>query len=347
MMKYKFIILCFFGFQICYSQKIDWKNLPVEVKEPIQILDSDDEDGDAVYIGRCANIKWNNKDRHLYVSDVVNHQIHLYNEDLEWVKSLGRMGQGPGEFQYPVGRGFNSSNQLVVFDHYNARLQILNTKGQCLKSIININVRCPENYALVDHKDRIYVNLAGDGHLFSVFSMAGERLGEFGKTVSISGIHKKDAWLNMVGFSVDSTGIYCVFNEFPILRKYNLNWQLVYEIDLSECPEIIGRQKLVQLDQKRLNKAGSPGRSMHDFVKGVSLDGQYFYFNLHSSSVEGENCFSNVYVMEKNTGKIVKKIHLKTLGRAYPDMCYYPDFSDKKYIFAMRIDFCSLLKYHQ
>ncbi|MCK5148024.1 hypothetical protein KAR48_14805 [bacterium] len=342
-MKTAIICIIFMIIGTAFSQqKTDWKNLPVEIKEPVQILDSDDEESDAMYIGRCVNITWNNSDRHLYVSDVLNHQIHLYNKDLERVKSLGRMGQGPGEFQYPVGCGFSSSNQLVVIERKNSRLQIMDTNGQCIKIFPVLQVYGYRNFALVDHRDRIYINLAENGHLFSVFNMKGERLGSFGETISISGIPEKDRWLNVADFAIDSTGIYCVFNEFPLFRKYNHDWQLVYEVDLSDCPDVIRRQKAVRVFQKTTN-----GRSLHIFTLGVSLDSKFCYLNLQSCSTRNDDGRTNVYATDKNTGEIVKQIQLKTPRQVYPNMCYYPDFSDEKYIFALSINNCSLLKYHK
>jgi|GEM_PF-3255845 len=331
---------------LAHGQKIDWEGVPLEVKEPVQFLDANDEESDALYIGRCTHLKWNRHDQHLYVSDGVNHQIHLYDSDLKYVKSIGRMGQGPSEFGSPVGRGFNSKNELTVYEVDNSRLQIIDAEGQCVQMIPVPRVPGIAPFALVDCQDRIYINCPAKGQLFSVFNRAGECLGGFGERVSVKGLPPKDLIANAVDFAIDSSGIYCVFSEVPLLRKYDLHWQVLYELDLSGCPEVKNRQEFVRLEQLETDRMyGQGGICIHSFTFGVSLDRQFFYFNLYTSPLKNEDVQSVIYAANKTTGEIVKKIQLKTPGSPYQAMSKYPDLSDQKYIFALHIDQSSLYKY--
>ncbi|MFA5975381.1 MAG: tetratricopeptide repeat protein [Elusimicrobiota bacterium] len=65
-----------------------------------------------------------------WVCDSANHQIHGYSAAGEWVRTLGRQGVLPGEFQNPRGVAVDAEGFLYVADAGNARIQIFTPEGK-------------------------------------------------------------------------------------------------------------------------------------------------------------------------------------------------------------------------
>jgi len=69
-------------------------NFQIELQEVARIDDSND-----VLLGRITGIQTDNADR-IYISDDGEKRINVYSPAGEYIQSLGRKGQGPGEFEY-------------------------------------------------------------------------------------------------------------------------------------------------------------------------------------------------------------------------------------------------------
>lgn len=66
----------------------------IELQEVARINDSDD-----VILGRITGI-YTDRDDRIFISDDGEKRINLYSPAGEYIQSLGRKGQGPGEFEY-------------------------------------------------------------------------------------------------------------------------------------------------------------------------------------------------------------------------------------------------------
>ena len=74
-------------------------------------------------------------DGNLYISDVVNHQLHKLTKDGECVKTVGGQGKKRGEFNYPNGLAFDSRGMLLVCDSNNNQIQMLDQNLKFIKTI--------------------------------------------------------------------------------------------------------------------------------------------------------------------------------------------------------------------
>ena len=69
----------------------------------------------------------NNK---LYVCDVDNHRIQVFDTELNYITSIGGgKGSGPGQFNGPCDVSFGDSSMLHVTDCFNHRIQVLDQDG--------------------------------------------------------------------------------------------------------------------------------------------------------------------------------------------------------------------------
>ncbi len=67
----------------------------------------------------------------LFIVDMGNHRVQVFDADGSFVASLGRAGQGPGEFAEPTSATV-IGDRLLVFDRENMRISMWSTEGEHL-----------------------------------------------------------------------------------------------------------------------------------------------------------------------------------------------------------------------
>ena len=73
-----------------------------------------------------------NEQDEIAVSDVGNHNIHLFKSDGTHIKSFGGMGAQHGEFDFPSGTAYQDDN-IIVAEQRNHRVQVLSRQGGYLR----------------------------------------------------------------------------------------------------------------------------------------------------------------------------------------------------------------------
>lgn len=83
----------------------------VSVSDTLGLLVGDS----SLVFGTITQASWG-KDGRLYVLDGQFGRLAIYSEELEFFRYIGRLGSGPGEFQYPQSFAFLSDGRLAVCD---------------------------------------------------------------------------------------------------------------------------------------------------------------------------------------------------------------------------------------
>jgi len=65
-----------------------------------------------------------------YVADRQLNEVRKFNKDGEYLLTIGRLGQGPGEFQSPSIISVNSQDELIVFDNRIGRISVFSDSGE-------------------------------------------------------------------------------------------------------------------------------------------------------------------------------------------------------------------------
>jgi hypothetical protein len=71
----------------------------------------------------------------IYVLDGRDCRIQKLDAAGRFLKSIGRRGQGPAEFQSPFSMDIDEADNLFVFDSMNTRIQILSVEGKPLSTV--------------------------------------------------------------------------------------------------------------------------------------------------------------------------------------------------------------------
>jgi len=69
-----------------------------------------------------------------YVADSKLNEVRKFNKDGEYLLTLGRFGQGPGEFQSVRTVCVNNHNELIVFDGGSGRISVFSDSGELIET---------------------------------------------------------------------------------------------------------------------------------------------------------------------------------------------------------------------
>jgi len=111
-----------------------WGKTPRVTLEPVRVLgDVDTPDQNlAFYIP--VNITLDAAGN-MYVLDSGNHRIQKFDPAGKYLATIGRQGQGPGEFLYPSWLSVDAQGLIYVSDPNNNRVQVLTPEGKDHKTI--------------------------------------------------------------------------------------------------------------------------------------------------------------------------------------------------------------------
>ena len=115
----------------------------------------------------------------VYLVDTKAHDVKVFNLIGDFLFSIGKRGDGQGEFNFPTDIDITSRGELVVIDSLNARVQILDGEGNFIRTFGRRGTGFGDFKVIkgvaVDSEDHIYVTDAMASH-FKIFSMEGDLL---------------------------------------------------------------------------------------------------------------------------------------------------------------------------
>ena len=203
-------------------------------------------------------IKCNNE---IFVLDSGNNRIVVIDSCGDYIRTIGSIGQGPGELHKPTDFHIKENKEIYVFDYGNRRIQVFDFFGY-YKTTINLNnirQRLNKNFVL-DNNGYIYLNTPTSKTLFLVVDKNGKIIREFGAPIRYKALNKQIS-ANSVEYILDeNNNIYVLFCTDAILRKYNINNDTIINERIIKNREIKKTK-----DSIKLLKDKNPGK----FKKGV------------------------------------------------------------------------------
>jgi len=146
------VLLILASFTLCRNQKIEWKGSIDEVdgitivrnlKEPIyseNVLElkedlsiGEAESGGEYMFSQIRDIAVDEAEN-IYVLDMKERQIKVFDEKGRYLRTIGKKGQGPGELGIPAFMSITNQNEVVVEDPGNRRLTYYALNGDFLSS---------------------------------------------------------------------------------------------------------------------------------------------------------------------------------------------------------------------
>ena len=117
---------------------------------------------------------------HIFYSDISNNRIVKIDLDGTVIKSTGKKGDGPGEFNYPNGIRLSKDDKLYVCDTRNNRIQVFN-KDLSFEKLIgeNCHFDCPNDLNF-DDAGNLYIVDQGH-HCIQVLTPQGQHVRNIGR----------------------------------------------------------------------------------------------------------------------------------------------------------------------
>jgi hypothetical protein len=174
----------------------------------------------------------------IYFCAQFQHRIFVLDIFGNLIKRIGRKGQGPAEFSFPLNI-FCYQNDLYVTDNMNARIQIISREGECKKVI-----KLPDALGgLIVYNDKIILNKIapqmtrdskGGYPLIGIYDISGKV--EKNIYTEFKSSYKEFAKDNTITMRLINGRIHCLQKYGTTYRIFNLNGRVEREFDLQFDP---------------------------------------------------------------------------------------------------------------
>lgn len=298
------------GVRVVHNEKTGkWGKTPkvsIEFVKTIGDIESEDEN---ILFYMPSDIAFDSQGN-MYILDTGNNRIQKFNPDGKFLASIGRKGQGPAEFQYPLSLDIDSEGYLYVADSGNQRIQVLKPDGTDHKTIQMIKVSVGP-IKIAKSGDMImgsggFMSFGPGGmsedeglpKIIKVIDMEGEVKKEFGEKKDYN-----DFLMNRMGnafhYTVDkNNNIYVSFDNQNRIDKYSPEGEILWKSD-----------RVLNYDTTKPKKKGSDKRSggyrmiqapdMNRCSSGIAVDdkGRIWIVSLKRQIKENERIQTSVRVM--------------------------------------------------
>jgi len=272
------------GVRVVHNEKGGvWGKSPkvsLELVRKIGDIDTDDENLAFHYPYDVAM----DAERNIYVLDTGNTRVQKFGPDGRYLATIGRKGQGPGEFIMPDGIGFDKDGNLVVSDTAQSRIHVIIDGGRDVKSVVlkderiyGVRALAAGGYvgrastfsfptrsqpAMKLDEMRLFRTIDPDGRVTGAFG----ELTDFGETLT-------NADGNASEFAVGGhDALYVSFNAQNRVEKYSLDGKLLWRADrpLNYGTEVKKKGKI----DRSGGGVSMSAPEMNICSKGIAVDGQ-------------------------------------------------------------------------
>ena len=126
------------------------------------------------------------RDNLVYVCDINNHRIQVFDLDLNFVRSIGSHGSGRGEFILPFDVKFDAAGNMYVAECGNKRVQVMDSSGRFIQEFGRGKLREPSSLLIADkyvyvsdYSGNCIVVYETSGQYVTSFGRCGQNVGEF------------------------------------------------------------------------------------------------------------------------------------------------------------------------
>ncbi|NTV81008.1 MAG: 6-bladed beta-propeller, partial [Candidatus Aminicenantes bacterium] len=273
------------GVRVVHNEKGGlWGKTPKVALELVRKIGDIDTEDENVAFNYPADVAVDG-DGNIYILDAANSRIQKFGPDGRFLATIGRKGQGPGEFIFPDAIGFDKDGNLIVADSAQARIHVIIDGGRDVRSIVvkeelvreahpldsgeyiakgsTYSFPRPDQPAKKPDEMRLFRRIAADGRTVGSFGL----LTDFGETMT-------NAMGNWVGFDIDAAGSLLVcFARQNRIEKYTPGGTLLWRADrpLNYGTEVKKKGKIETSGGRMM---GTSGPEMNICSAGIAVDGR-------------------------------------------------------------------------
>ena len=247
----------------------------------------------------------------IYVSDQKWCHVFKFDSNGDFIKIIGRKGQGPGEFMNPYCINL-TKDFLVVSDTNGRKIQFFDRDGKYLKSIKTLK---PYFEIVADAEGIIYASPLRwnkESLLIDVLDKDGHIINSFGK----ARFGSETSWQipNMLKLAMNSKGeLFAAYWHFPTVCKYSRKGELLAVYGIEQ--EIMEERKRSNLDAIR--KGNQVRYTVISAIK-AGKSGFYILYNYprtHILEFDTNGKQINDYYYVKSHDYLVTNFFVKETGK--------------------------------
>ena len=165
----------------------------------------------------------------IFVSNVSNSQIHVFDVERKHVRTFGERGEGEGQLNYPQGIDVSAIGELYVANQFNHCVSVFREDGTFIRTIGQGKLRYPSD-VLVHSSSLLYV-ADSDNHRIAVFSQEEELVRTFG---SRGGVKGEFEWPSSLAVSQDGHHLFVSDCNSHRVQVFTLEGQYIREFDTGQ-----------------------------------------------------------------------------------------------------------------
>ncbi|MCP4723682.1 MAG: 6-bladed beta-propeller [bacterium] len=217
------------GVTLVYNERPRWEENPeisLSFVRKLGDIEGDDENYALFYPEDVAE----DKDGNLYVVDNGNTRIQKFSRDGTYLATIGRKGQGPGEFSNILAMDFDYDGNMFVGDTDSRKVLVLDPTGEEMRRFtVKSLVGDLETTASGGIIKRGFI--FDSDKLIDVCDSSGEVINRFSSRTDESDMNT-DMTFNEIRFATDpSDNVYTTYLTRNRIEKYSLDGTLLLRID--------------------------------------------------------------------------------------------------------------------
>lgn len=263
------------------------------------------------------------------VLDFGNTCLYIFTKDGEFVRMMGRQGQGPGDLWYPYYMNVDSKGNIYVYEWRNLRISIFSKEGKFIdlfripKELGYAFDASSYGFSIADNGE-IVLNMPHAGYYFSIYSKEGSLIREFGEVPIVTTTEKERRNIHYAeGFPFKhKNGNYYIFlSQMGSVKIFNDKGIFIKE-HILDIPEVEANVKLIT---ELIKKEGIA--YIGKYFTEIIMHNDLFYLMVSMYSPKGKKVGNKyiekliIYVLDENL-KIKKKIIM-------PEFWYYDNCTDE------------------
>ena len=344
--KYTLIIFLFFSFIIglsCGKQKSKWKgtieevNGVIVVKNPKESIYSEDVFGleEDLVLGETEGreeymfsriIMDVDEEERMYILDGRTASIRVFNKNGQYMQTIGRKGQGPGEMQRPRSIQITPRDEIMIYDLGNRRFSFFSLHGEFIKHQTAATARAVLNHKM-DSKGYIVGGiLQREGYSLNKFNLKLEPVLSIHTINLIERAESPELEVMASSFYFDLTkkdNIIWGFNNKYELQIFDSDGKLLRKIIKEYDPiEISEKEKEEYINRTTGGRGFPPSIKVkfpkyhHPFIS-ISIDEEDRIFVGTPEKVKDKESFVYFDVFDSE-GKYITKVPIELKDYRYP-----------------------------
>lgn len=209
--------------EIAYCENKKFNLEKIKFVEELSIGEATEDEKELLYDLGDIEIDDNSN---IYILEVKEGRIKKFDKNGNFILSIGRRGQGPGELNYPRDFIITKDKKIFVADDENGRIDVFNIEGLFLYSF---NVKGGPQEIVEDSEGNLYIFYPYKNFLVHKHKKNGELVNSL-VPMSMEKDSLMQYFYNQIDLAINKDTIFVVYKFLNKIEKYDKKGNLIFSI---------------------------------------------------------------------------------------------------------------------